>query len=123
MKGKLVLSYWAAFNKAFTGNAYCFSISNTNKTNKPISLLYGLMPGDLAWKYKNGDITWDEYTQEYLKQLETASAKKDLELIRALLDSGRDVWLMCYEAKPPCHRFIIGELLAKEGYEVIGYKG
>lgn len=123
MKGKVVLSYWAAFNRALTGNAYCFSVSNTNKTSKPINLLYGLMPGDLAWKYKENEITWEEYTEEYLKLLETVPAKKDLDLVRTLLDSGRDVWLMCYEAEPPCHRFIIGDLLAKEGYEVIGYNG
>lgn len=121
-KGKLILSYWSAFNKTNNASNYCFSVSNTKQTNKFVRVLHGLTPGELAWDYKNGNITWEEYTKLYNKQLKTKKAKKDLDLIKSLLDRGHDVWIMCWEKNPPCHRFLIGEEISSCGYEVVNHK-
>ena len=70
---------------------------------------------DLINDWKNGLITWAEYTERYLYQL---SFIKREEVIDSLyeLSNGKDVILLCYEANDKCcHRHILADWL---GYEV-----
>ena len=61
--------------------------------------------------YKNGFITWEVYEkrfrQEILSRLDSRA-----ELVRiAEMSKTEDVRLMCYEKNPPCHRFILIEII------------
>ena len=62
---------------------------------------------DLLWKYKNGEIDWDEYTDLFNEEISDDPDKwlKIQELAALSLD--KDVRLICYEKNPPCHRFIL----------------
>lgn len=60
---------------------------------------------------------WDawfdsEYEERYLKQIETNPlAQERIQEIRGFLQDGKDVFLVCYEKEPPCHRFLLQKYL------------
>jgi len=59
-----------------------------------------------AWK-----ITWSEYEIRYKRQiLSDPEALKYMRVIKELATKV-DVYLYCYEKRPPCHRFILIELI------------
>lgn len=61
--------------------------------------------------WKAGRITWEEYYRRYVNQIRNDhDALQMLEHIRRQART-RDVYLYCYEKKPPCHRFILLEML------------
>jgi len=61
------------------------------------------------WKTKK--ITWSEYEARYIRQiLSDPDAVKYMRAIKELATKV-DVYLYCYEKKPPCHRFILIELI------------
>ena len=61
------------------------------------------------WKAKK--IAWPEYERRYKRQI--LSDTEALTYMRAIkeLATKVDVYLYCYEKKPPCHRFILIELI------------
>lgn len=63
--------------------------------------------------YKDGLVSWPEYEAHFRAEI-LASPKAVRELCRLKkLAETQDVFLMCYEKNPPCHRFILLEM-AKE---------
>jgi uncharacterized protein YeaO (DUF488 family) len=64
------------------------------------------------WQDHRKRMTWDEYTRRY--HYETLSRLNPRRV-------GRELdWrvLLCFEAKPPCHRFIVAEWLRGAGFAV-----
>lgn len=67
---------------------------------------------ELLRDWKEGRITWEEYERRFREEiLSNPKAVEKLKEIKRLLDEGKDVRLMCYEKNPPCHRFILIELI------------
>jgi len=66
---------------------------------------------ELLKDWKEGKITWNEYKTRY--KAEILSNEKAIEKIKLLkeLSEYKDVYLYCYEKNPPCHRFILLELI------------
>jgi len=61
------------------------------------------------WKAKK--ITWPEYVLRFRKEmLSNPEAVKYMRAIKELATKV-DVYLYCYEKQPPCHRFILIELI------------
>jgi len=61
------------------------------------------------WKTKK--ITWPEYALRFRKEmLSNPDAVKYMRAIKEL-STKVDVYLCCYEKSPPCHRFILIELI------------
>lgn len=71
-----------------------------------------LAPSKVLLKdYKNGLIDWNEYTRRFLLEiLSNPEAIAKLKEIKALAQE-KDVYLICYEKHPPCHRFILMKLI------------
>ena len=63
--------------------------------------------------YKNGFITWEDYDKRF--RAEILSHLDSLHELRriATISKHEDVRLLCYEKNPPCHRFILMELIAE----------
>ncbi len=60
--------------------------------------------------WKGGSITWDQYTERYKEELNNEIAQKYLRELKELSKT-KDIYLVCYEKNPPCHRFILLEIL------------
>ena len=61
--------------------------------------------------WKAGNIIWAEYEARFKRQiLSNPEAVKYMRSIKKLA-SKVDVYLYCYEKQPPCHRFILIELI------------
>ncbi len=64
--------------------------------------------------YKNGTIDWEEYTRRFKREmLSNPQALEELKRIKELAKT-KDVRLICYEKNPPCHRFILLEMMKSE---------
>ena len=60
--------------------------------------------------WKQGLITWEEYTERFHQEiLGLAEALAALRHIIELAET-RDVYLICWEKEPPCHRFLLLDL-------------
>ena len=61
--------------------------------------------------WKEGKISWEEYEERFRKEiLSNPKALKKLREIKELAKK-KDVRLICYEKNPPCHRFILIEMI------------
>jgi uncharacterized protein YeaO (DUF488 family) len=71
---------------------------------------------ELLKQYKTGEITWEQYVEQYkLELISNRSAYPFLETIAGWAKS-RDVYLYCYEKDPShCHRSILLEILKGMG--------
>jgi len=61
--------------------------------------------------YRNGRIDWAEYERRFRKEI-----RSNREALVKLVDiwclaKESDVRLMCYEKNPPCHRFVLMDLV------------
>ncbi|MBN2600100.1 MAG: DUF488 domain-containing protein [Candidatus Thermoplasmatota archaeon] len=66
---------------------------------------------ELLTDYKTGRITWQEFETRFRKEITTNSkALAELKRLKALSQQ-KDVYLICYEKNPPCHRFILLDLI------------
>lgn len=66
---------------------------------------------NLLWLYKHGNINWKEYESCFRREiLANPEAYNKLREI-AKLSEEKDVYLICYEKKYPCHRFILLEMV------------
>lgn len=71
---------------------------------------------ELLDDWKSGSITWNEYEDRYKhKILETVSAHRNIMWIGLKDAQGETVRLMCWEKNPPCHRFILKDLIHLNG--------
>ncbi len=66
---------------------------------------------DLLRRYKNGETSWEEYEEEFLRIM----AERNIEEhIRHYADCASPVCLLCSEATPEhCHRRLVAELFLK----------
>lgn len=71
--------------------------------------------------YHNYFNWFDVYTESYKKQLaEDNKAIEELYHIKELLDSGKDVEILCFcRSYKRCHRRIVGDMFKKFKYDVI----
>lgn len=90
------------------------SISNTQPGE--YDMFFPLIPPkDLVFKYKNKEITWKVFSEEYKNVLN--NRKEDI--IEQLNMIENDVTFCCWEKMPHyCHRIIAYEFLKDLGYEV-----
>jgi uncharacterized protein (DUF488 family) len=66
--------------------------------------------------YKSGAISWREYEQRYLSEMEALYGRLPERFVELLRRT--DVTLVCYEARPErCHRRLLANLLAKVAAE------
>ena len=73
--------------------------------------LPSLAPGrGLLQAWRRGLITWEEYAARFREEiLGSAEAVAALRHI-VELSRTRDVYLICWEREPPCHRFLLLDL-------------
>lgn len=123
MKGTLYTSY---FSKIKQGKGIKLSVARYNpkwlKEGDIEGTLINLAPNKvLLNKYKYKGLTWDEYTQEYYKQLSNynSDVQADLYALETLLNTGEDVTIYCYEKSTDnCHRHLLAKLFKDKGFEV-----
>lgn len=118
MSGRLFLGYYAN-EQSMIGEVIRISI-DAPFCSKIKHRLKGLYPPlRLKNDFLGGRISWEEYIAGYVEKLNNdPQSQIDLDFIKRLLDEGKDVTLLCYCVKPPCHKFIIGELFLLMGYPV-----
>lgn len=64
----------------------------------------------LLQDWRGHRITWEEYAARFRKEiLGSAEAVAALRHVVELAEA-RDVWLICWEKAPPCHRFVLLDL-------------
>jgi uncharacterized protein YeaO (DUF488 family) len=62
--------------------------------------------------YKYEGLAWDIYERLFRKEiLGNPKALAKIDEIRKLLADGTNVRLICYEKNPPCHRFILMNMI------------
>lgn len=113
-------SYFAKVAKIDTSN-YCLAAITRAKTptwfEKPCLWMPQYAPSwDLLNDWKQGLITWEEYTERYNKEMNLPYSaciiKHEINETMALMN--KDIILLCYE-KSQCHRFLLGDAIgAKE---------
>ena len=73
---------------------------------------------DLVKQYKNGEVTWEEYSRQYLLMLEENWDKSIIDRL-AEYNNGRDCTLLCWcKDKSRCHRSLLAEFLQRKGFLV-----
>lgn len=66
---------------------------------------------ELLRDWKEGEIDWAEYERRFREEiLNNPKAVAKLKEIKKLAEE-KDVRLICYEKNPPCHRFILIDLI------------
>lgn len=71
-----------------------------------------LAPGNIVWKFRNCDITEEQYTNKYKLQLSKLNVQKIGEELEGKT-------LLCWEATGNfCHRMLVAEWLTQAGFEV-----
>lgn len=65
----------------------------------------------LLMDYKEGRIDWEGYERRFREEIQSRpAALKKLRTIKTMSET-EDVRLICYEKNPPCHRFILIEMI------------
>ena len=65
----------------------------------------------LLHDYKEMGISWDEYTERFIEEIvNSPNALEKIYKIVELLKT-QNVRLICYEKNPPCHRFILFDMI------------
>ena len=69
----------------------------------------------LLQDYKENDLSWAEYTTRYIAEiLASGRALRQIDDIIEL-SKNKTVRLICYEKSPPCHRFILMDMIKERG--------
>lgn len=69
---------------------------------------------ELRYAVRSGEIDWLEFTERYLEEMNEPEPFKLLSEIAHCVAAGRDVVLMCYEARGKrCHRYLLANMLEK----------
>lgn len=64
----------------------------------------------LLKRWKGGKIDWAEYERRFREEILSNPAVAKLREIKKLAEE-KDVRLICYEKNPPCHRFILIDMV------------
>jgi len=69
----------------------------------------------LLQDYKENDLSWAEYTTRYIAEI--MASPRALRQIDDIIELSKsmDVRLICYERGPPCHRFILMDMIKDRG--------
>ena len=84
-----------------------------------VYIVKGLSPSqELLLNYKR-DNDWNKYVISFNKEMDSKQdMKRMLSKLRTTLESGKDVYLICYEKDyMKCHRSLIGQYFGEEGIE------
>lgn len=114
--------YTASFFNREDYNGVCFSAANSYP--KGLEYEYGNLesfkpPWGLVNRFKNDKLTWEEYTEHYIKHLNKVDTNKDIKTIKNILKSGQDVTLLCWERNTGyCHRRLLADWLSEKGFEI-----
>ena len=66
---------------------------------------------------KTGIITWDAFSRRFRAEiLDSPEAVLTLKSVAELAES-QDVYLICWEREPPCHRFLLLDMVRKRSWE------
>jgi len=65
---------------------------------------------ELLEDWKTGGISWELYEKRYRKEMESEKAQETIKALARAIQYD-DFRLLCYEKNPPCHRFILKELI------------
>ena len=65
---------------------------------------------ELLSAYKNGLITWDGYIKRFVREMANPASNAEMLRIGKLAKS-RDVYLVCFERKGNCHRFLLKDMI------------
>lgn len=65
---------------------------------------------ELLRDWKQDKITWEEYVERFVREMNHPESIKRMKEINKM-SKERDVRLICFEKNPPCHRFILMELI------------
>lgn len=61
---------------------------------------------------KDGEIDLDTYEIRFRKEIfDNPKALAKIDEIKTLLSNGKNVRLICYEKNPPCHRFLLIDII------------
>lgn len=70
----------------------------------------------MVWDFKNKKISWEEYTDRYLR-LMRERYRANAETFHAVLAHPKVV-LKCYCATQECHRYLLADLLLKVAHHI-----
>lgn len=121
---RVYTSYFSVINKIkvkFRGNVRVVSISRITYDSIKVDAVYNkLSPtyGLLA-KYKNNEVSWDEYTNIFNKDvLSKLDINTVISELSAIDDNKDNIVLCCYE-KPEdnCHRHLVSEWFRSNNIE------
>ncbi len=94
-------------------NGLMYSIANSKPKGIDIQTFQPFVPHwNLVQDFKGGSISWEQFTQEYVAQLDKISQ----DVFDTLLTLPDDIVFLCWEATDkPCHRHILRDYLASKG--------
>lgn len=72
---------------------------------------------DLLNDYKNGKINWDGYVERFAQEMNNDVCIATMRKIKWIAKS-KDVYLICYEKRFPCHRFLLIDMINKLDEEI-----
>lgn len=84
--------------------------------NKLDAWFYELSPSkSIIDKYEQGQITWDQFTDMYYKEMDNAQAKSRIAWIKDF-SKRNDVVILCHEKESDskCHRHVLKTLIEKK---------
>lgn len=61
--------------------------------------------------WKKGQISWEEYERRFREEMERPESREKIEELRNRVGAGENIRLICFEKNPPCHRFILRDLI------------
>jgi len=65
---------------------------------------------DMLNEYKAGKMTWDGYVSRFLREMDNPVCRAEMLRIGELART-RDVYLVCFEKKGNCHRFLLVDMI------------
>lgn len=65
---------------------------------------------DLLNDYKNGKIDWDRYVERFKQEMNNDVCIATMRKIK-LMAKDKEVYLICYEKRRPCHRFLLIDMI------------
>lgn len=69
---------------------------------------------DLLKDYKNGKVDWNGYVERFKKEMDNELCIIQMRQIKEMAKI-KDVYLICYEKRYPCHRFLLIDMINKLG--------
>lgn len=123
MAGKLYLANIYTYSKEVPENCICINVARKNKEG--LNQIIELAPSNALFGWyinnKTNEDWFKTYKKRYKEEIQSNEvALEKMRYIKSLLDSGKDVALLCYcRDYNKCHRSILGEAFKAIKYEII----